>query len=108
MATREERVSGGDAVSYDMKLAGRRVRHAREDLGWDRGRLAEALTARTPEVWTKDKVMFLELGRRRIDPPLLRVLSEIQGRPANYYLYVELSSTPELSRVSSVGRAAVL
>lgn len=87
MALPSEAGAGAGRVDYDMKLAGRRVRHAREDHGWSRGELAHRLGSITPEEWTAEKVKFIEIARRRIDPPLLRALAETLGRPADYFLY---------------------
>lgn len=90
MAIQQTGVDHRGTVEYDMKLAGRRVRHAREDQGIRAEELAEMLTRRTPDDWSHDMVRNLESGRRRIDPPLLRVLSEELDRPADYFLYPDL------------------
>lgn len=82
--------SGVKRVDYDKKLAGRRVRHAREDHDWSREDLAVRLTQRTPDRWSAGMVKFMELGRRAILPPLLRVLSEVLDRPADYFLYDDI------------------
>lgn len=100
MATRNTDTRSRSDVAYDMKLAGRRVRHAREDLGMSAPELAEVLTRATPVEWSHDMIRNLESGRRRIDPPLLRALMEELGRPAEYFLYEDIYTRP----AASVGR----
>lgn len=87
MALPDRLGSGPQNVVYDRRLAGRRVRHAREDHGWSRAELAYRLNGLTPEDWTDEKVKFVELGRKKIEPPMLRVLMEVLDRPAEYFLY---------------------
>lgn len=94
MATRDAGTRATTSVAYDMKLAGRKVRHAREDLGISAVMLAEILTDNTPDDWSHDMIRNLESGRRRIDPPLLRVLSEQLGRPVEYFLYQNPYNAP--------------
>lgn len=87
MATRAAGATTEDRIEYDTGLAGRKVRHAREDLRMSAAQLAQILTRRTPDVWSVNMIRNLESGRKTIDPPLLRVLSEELDRPAEYFLY---------------------
>src|SRR5690554_4172087 len=86
MAVPDRLGSGPQSVVYDRRLAGRRVRHASEDHGWSRAELAYRGSGLTPEDWTEEKVRFVELGRKKSEPPMLRVLMEVLDRPAEYFL----------------------
>ncbi|HEX7099643.1 MAG TPA: helix-turn-helix transcriptional regulator [Acidimicrobiia bacterium] len=108
MALPDRAGSERSGVVYDRKLAGRRVRHAREDHGWSRAELAHRLIGMTPEAWTEEKVKFVELGRKNIEPPLLRVFAEVLDRPADYFLYHDHPgrSRPTASKPDSRGAGA--
>ena len=72
----------------DPKRPGRKIRHAREDMGESIEDLAVVLDRAFDDWMVTPQVMKnVESGRTRLDAWRIPVLAEHQGKPVAYYVY---------------------